>query len=815
MADDNILTPPSLDTSKALEAEGYETTIPKAPIIEEEEVEEDIYTPELDEAVDQEIAYKDEYGDAAAGIQTFVERGLNAGLMSFPDHLAKTFGGKKLTDALAARARENPYWGGVGTGLGIVAPLVLSGGTSALARGAQVTGGGVLAASKAGAAVEHLTLKGIQSIVGKQYSKKLVTDVLAKGIAKGAGSGVEGFMLGGAQLISENALGDKEFNSENILAYGGHGALWGGLTGGAFGMAPGVFKKGVEVVVPVVKNNKVVRYATKKIKDIGGDTFNKVKRSWKMAGLDDIEIDHIQKNRPTLANNTPLVLRKVAENENIGVFSKPIKLYRGIEKFKNESAQKIVKTLKQIDDIQQPGATYLPTRRRVAAQVTKSLKDLKKDMADEFGSALEGSYASKVSAIDNAIDSWGNKVVGKGSSKQYSARGLWSDKVKYDKVVPHGKTKLTVEQAIDQKIANVFREEVGLISKGAPAELGQTLKKSMLDYGTAASYNNALSKHIKSKSGKLWGDLQGGFLGAMAAEMVHLGGAVGMGLFLRATAKSDFFNRMVVLSGMEKANQSVGRGLWKGTKDFLSKSNFKDTIIPVSTKMFLDSPLTFKDGKKAKDENEGIDNMIEKLDTVKAEPLALSEAASNPVMSVYAPNTFTHMQSVAAKALLFLDSKMPRFTDVNPFTNKKFKPTSQEMYKIKKYLYAIENPMKVFKEFSKGNISRESIEAISFVYPNLYARMRVEVMKELQDNPESIDYKQRLLLGTLLDMPTDMALKPEAISALQQFYSEAAVSKTGGYPGGDKVPITAARDMKMASSKATELEKMQNPSAFK
>ena len=161
-------TPPSLETTKALEAEGYETTIPtEAPVVGIEG-EEDLLTPELQEAIDEEVAYQEEYGDAAAGIQTFVERGINAGLLCFPDHLAKTFGGKKLTDALAARARENPYWGGAGSITGIIAPLVLSGGTSALARGAQITGGGVLAASKAGSAVEHLTLKGIQSIIGKQ-----------------------------------------------------------------------------------------------------------------------------------------------------------------------------------------------------------------------------------------------------------------------------------------------------------------------------------------------------------------------------------------------------------------------------------------------------------------------------------------------------------------------------------------------------------------------------------------------------------------------------------------------------------------------
>ena len=71
------------------------------------------------------------------------------------------------------------------------------------------------------------------------------------------------------------------------------------------------------------------------------------------------------------------------------------------------------------------------------------------------------------------------------------------------------------------------------------------------------------------------------------------------------------------------------------------------------------------------------------------------------------------------------------------------------------------------------------------------------------------------MLGTLLDLPTDTALESGAINAFQQYYSESAESKTGGYPGGNKVPITAARDMKMASSMATELEKVQNPSAFK
>ena len=180
--------------------------------------------------------------------------------------------------------------------------------------------------------------------------------------------------------------------------------------------------------------------------------------------------------------------------------------------------------------------------------------------------------------------------------------------------------------------------------------------------------------------------------------------------------------------------------------------------------------------------------------------------SKNDLIDVVAPETFGAMKGVAGRALVFLDSKLPLMFNVNPLLKKKYRPSTQEVYKFKKYLEAIQNPVKVFKEFSKGNISRESIEAISFVYPDIYARMRAEVMKDVQANPDAIDYKQRLLLGTLLDAPTDLALLPESIKTLQQFYSEAAVSQSGG-----KIPVTAAKEINMADSAATQLEKLNNP----
>ena len=77
-------------------------------------------------------------------------------------------------------------------------------------------------------------------------------------------------------------------------------------------------------------------------------------------------------------------------------------------------------------------------------------------------------------------------------------------------------------------------------------------------------------------------------------------------------------------------------------------------------------------------------------------------------------------------------------------------------------------------------MSRESVEAIKFVYPNLYHRIVQGVMEKIEKKPEDVSYEQRLILGTLLDAPTDLALQPAALSKFQSYYKEAQESQAGG-----------------------------------
>ena len=113
--------------------------------------------------------------------------------------------------------------------------------------------------------------------------------------------------------------------------------------------------------------------------------------------------------------------------------------------------------------------------------------------------------------------------------------------------------------------------------------------------------------------------------------------------------------------------------------------------------------------------------------------------------------------------------------------------------------------MSVLKDLNNGNLSREGIEAIRYVYPTIYFEMQSSVFEALEKAKGETSYKQRLQLGILMDMPTDLALEPNSIKGLQALYKEAQVSQSGG-----AISVAAANKLDIAQSEATELEKVSN-----
>jgi hypothetical protein len=155
-------------------------------------------------------------------------RGLTFGLSD----VALTKSGLVEPETLRKLEEYNPTSSTVGEIAGVAAPLILSGGSGALAKSLQFAGKGVTSVSKLGAAVERGVAKGI----AQEGEKTLAREILESGVSKAAGSAVEGAIYGGGQVISEAAIGeDPELNAEKVLTTLGLSTLFGAGVGGTFG----------------------------------------------------------------------------------------------------------------------------------------------------------------------------------------------------------------------------------------------------------------------------------------------------------------------------------------------------------------------------------------------------------------------------------------------------------------------------------------------------------------------------------------------------------------------------------------------------
>ena len=284
--------------------------------------------------------------------------------------------------------------------------MLFSGGSSLLAKGAQIGGAGVVTAAKGAAALERLSAKGLQKIVGDKIKKKIAKDVLIKGVSKGAGSAVEGALYGTGQLISENALGNKEFNAENVLAAGKEGALWGGLIGAGFGAAPSLFKGAVEVTVPRIKGNRIVGWASKKIDKWKPEYSDQDFAAWSVSGIKYPKYLDLKNIRPEVIKNARPIIREAAEDQGIGVLSSNKKLYSGLKTFQQKVQKKIKNIIDSIDEVN-PEA--FSTRGQMIQKLDEAFGEIQEKYYMTAGKVNEG-FEKKFQEIQATRDKFLQKI---------------------------------------------------------------------------------------------------------------------------------------------------------------------------------------------------------------------------------------------------------------------------------------------------------------------------------------------------------------------------------------------------------------------
>jgi hypothetical protein len=720
---------------------------------------------------DQEL--EDKYGDSK--VRTFIESGASAASFGLSDQVLAKFGGEEMKEALRERRQRNAEAAIAGEIAGVVAPTIASGGTSLLAKG---TAAGVKTAAKAAAFTERVTAKQLAKIAQETGKKSLAKEIIKKSIPKTAGSAVEGSFYGAGQLVSEEALGTAEFNAENLAAYSGVGALIGGAAGGVLGT--------VEGLVPVIKNNQIVDFARKKL----NTNIDKRMAGAKLSKMTTSEITKLKETSwgQQIYDNIPKYYKK---NLNLKVTDDIEKLYQKSSKEVSRLGDEIGIVARDIDNIaKEVNPAIMPTNSKIASRIQTSLSELK----TQFKKNPDLNAKKSIKKIDKRIKAWDEWLY---DPKKISAKEIKELKTNLQQAAKWSKPfdQMPIDGKIDQTIAEAVRQEfldladkISIIQPG----IGSKLRELNIDYGTGLTITNRLKRAVDK-------DANSDFIGLkdlLVADVLTETAVGGIGVATAAVAarkflESDFRRKLTLLTNVEKANNFISNKITSGVSNFFSKT--KKAAQRAGTKVLISTSFAVPDEngklpKKAKDKKEAFKQITDSLTELIQNPESLTNHLSTNALRLTnaAPNTSVGIDSVITNAVSFLYDKLPKNPSPSSmFYSREFEPSSIELAKFERYLEAVENPMSVLDDLNNGTITREAVEAIKSVYPDIYSRIQETVIEKIAEKPD-MNYEKRLQLGILFDIDADPSLIPQNITALQQTYADeqqqqtAAMKQTAG-----------------------------------
>lgn len=692
-----------------------------------------------DAKIQNDIEDYKKYGDDA--LRTFAESAASSATFGLSDQ-AQVKLGISTPEELRKRAEINPIASGTGQAAGIITPIVASGGTSLVAKGIQAAGKGVLAAESASVAAGKVAEKALASALKSTSNKKIAKEIVKKSIAKGVEGATEGAVYGAGQLVREDALGTADFNAENLLAYTGSGALLGGTLSSALPLAGAASTKlGAQI-------GKGTSKMFSKVAD-------PVEDSAALLGFTKAQMEKIHSKNPKFFDGVPEYLKdrlqlKVLDNaESVMI--------------KNNAIKKAA--AKELDDIYEAvGDNVIGTS--VVFNIAKKLED-------DFIKPYEGmeSFRSAIRPAKNIVKDL--KLIASREGT-LSAKELRSLRMKMDDLAQSYYKARDPSKGAEAAFGarSLIRDELNSFVKSVNPELGARLEKANKDFHYAETISKALDKKVLNDKNLL--DFKDYALGGIFGGMLGNAGLLIPGA--KKLLESDFKRRLVILSGIEKANKIVDSKILQSTKGFLKKA--KRAAEPLSIVALMDSPLSYKDSEKPKTKQEAFTNIRNKVKEFRSEP---EKFETNLAKSLYgvakaAPETAQYMKNQSIAALEFLDDKLPK--DVNEilgpsFMQKEFRPSSMEIAKFERYMQIIENPLSALDELESGTLTREHVEALEKVYPSLYVRLRSSIMDEIRNEPE-MPYDKKIQLGILMNLETDISLMPENVLALQSNFAPQA-----------------------------------------
>lgn len=704
----------------------------------------------------------------------------------------------------------------LGEGIGMLAPVLLSGGSGGAAAAARAGGGaarGGLALRALGTAAE-LAPSSLVSALGRGVEGALVREgagTLARIGGQATAAAVEGSLFGVGQAVSQATLRNEDLTAEKLVAAAGHGALLGGALGGGMGAAGALLRGGVakagEAGAGVLRRFEQqegalageLAAAAPKTEGTMQALASRAEREFalKSTGANQPQL---QKLREELGEEIEKrVVRMVGDGEMAQALGKDAKTLLNAEQKREAAAllreQRGAQVGKMIDELGAAGV-----KSDVKALVTAERAKLNERIASTVNPDVE--KAAK------EVESWYQAIEKKAGSGE--PRKIWETKHNLGETINwkaprsdvYNELKKDLYFGLDREIQRLGAESAEQMGADFAARWANTNAEfraadwlsQATGKGLARSTSNrnlGLSEQLGLVAGAAagGGGLGGAALALGGAYVNHLakvyGADVGMQL-ARAARQGE------VVSTVERSfDQLLGRraselvGAGRG-----ALSAVRPTV-PIATLATQEPTST----KELKGQFERRRDMLASFAT---NPPARIQAATAGLP----PETAKAVGSVVQRAADFLQSKLPRRPipdGLPPHLAKSSQPSPDEMAKFMRYARAIDDPLGVLEDAKKGRLSAEAMEAVKAGFPAVHEAIVEHVQARLAERKKPLTWKEETQLA-LLGIPVSASYEPATVRLLQQIQTVAPEpSKLGASappqpsPQGPKRPMTPPR----------------------
>ncbi len=754
-----------------------------------------------------------EYGGLDDAALALGEGALSGATLGGYDLLASEIGGDEYRAGRAARDRYNPLASTAGEVGGAIAPLLLSGGTSAAARGVSLIGAPTRGVAALGGLAERAVARGLGA-AGVEGAG-IVSRGLATGAKLAAGGAVEGGLFGAGQALSEAALapgGDYDKLGEKLWAGLKQGAGYGALAGGGLGFLGGATSRAVERGMEALTGAEGLRNLLSRAAEGG-----------------------VLKALGTGAGDARKLLKKRGDN-GVGQMAQDLLTHRlddGTHVFKaGDDAEAIATRVNAATE--EVGAKLGAVRKQVDDFIeTNARADLRPDMKRFFGKVDEAVAGSEsmppmlAGRVKSAAEQFAPLRSKWESGLPVSFKEAQAYRQQIDKILtpdkPMGGITVAAENAAQLQ---ALRREL-------KATLDDSLEKATGEMGGAASLTNY--RELNRRYGSLadaQGILQREAGQNLARNRVSLTESLaGAGGLIGAAATGSFVPAVagVALGSARKLYRDRGESVMAVLADRLSKVDkrlddgvrkfFKRSrdstrgllgagaAEDVETRTRTDRAL----GRRSKETpGDAYRRRLQEAASLQQDPHGVLERQMGTKIPTAAPRAAMAMTSAAIRGAQFLSAKAP----VGMLDQDALLPQMQpqdpdpvELSRFSRYVQVVDDPYSVLDELGDGTLTSQHVEALREVYPKIFEDVQGKVWGELLEQKELPSYESRILLGTLFDIPADKSLRPASIAAAAAMYAQRTErAESPQSPSGGSLGIAKALATKVQDLEGSEME---------